>query len=94
MARPGHLSGHCNKLSEYDRLDDLLAEQNEALTAEDRAGYIAKIEDYLVNEKKLVLPIVEPLANVAASAKVHNVETSFAPIRNYTGPYAYEIWLK
>lgn len=81
------------KVSDPD-LDRLLAKQSEALNLEERARYIASIEDYILNKQKLVLPIVEPLVNVAASARVQNVDASFAPIRNYFGPDAYEIWLK
>lgn len=75
------------------KVDQWLQAQSKALTFEERKGYIDKINDYVIQEKKLVLPIVDNFYTIATSSRVKNADTTFGALRNYPGPVAYDVWL-
>ncbi|WP_186439899.1 ABC transporter substrate-binding protein [Agrobacterium tumefaciens] len=75
-------------------LDDLLQKQAQATSPEERARTLQAIDRYVVLDKKLVLPVTEFENNVAATSKLHNVDTSFIAKRRYVGPNAYDLWIE
>lgn len=72
----------------------LVQAQSEELDDEKRGKIFDDLINYVLLEKKLVLPVGVEYHNSAAHKRVQNIGTSFDVLRKYPGPQAYDLWLK
>lgn len=75
------------------KVDALNRQQRHTLDPAQRTELIRQLADYTQKDLKLALPIVEEFQNIAATSAVRNADTTFAPLRSYPGPIAYDVWL-